>query len=395
MKVVVKKFGGTSVGSIEKIKNVANIIKQYSSDNTKVVVIVSAMSQVTNNILNNCSAFVDNASIDTKKHYDIALSTGETISASYLSLALLNLGLKALSLQGWQIPIFTNNDFGRAKILDINKDYLNIMLKKYDVLVITGFQGVDFENNITTLGRGGSDTSAVAVSASINSGLCYIYTDVEGVYTADPNLIQSARLIDKIDYDTMLNLAFNGAKIMHPRSIEIAKKYSIDIKILSTFTCDKSTIITHRNNMESTSIFGITYNHNIALCYYEGLMCCLDLIQEIEKASIPINIINFASNKIFFMSELQDITKLKLINPKIEYDSSHTKITIAGMFLQSITNINSLILLKLKELDVAYQNYSNFHNTIEFLAPKQLTEKIISSLHELFQKELEIQKEEV
>ena len=229
MKVKVLKFGGTSVGSIEAIKRSASIISTWSKKN-KVIAVLSAMSGETDRLINLTKQLSKNPN---PSDYDNAISTGENVSCALMSIYLNGIKIKSKSLQSWQIPIITSNEHMKSRILKIDSEYLLGELKELDVLLVPGFQGINTKNQLTTLGRGGSDTSAVAVAAAINAE-CIIYTDVDGVYTTDPNLVPSARKIDQISYEEMLELASQGAKVLQTRSVELAmrKKNEIKCKIL-------------------------------------------------------------------------------------------------------------------------------------------------------------------
>ncbi|QGR02841.1 aspartate kinase [Ehrlichia ruminantium] len=264
--ILVKKFGGTSLQNIDCINQVAKIIKQDVSNNYKVVVIVSAMGKFTDNIISQIKQISDVTSYHELSEYDLIISSGEQISCGMLSLALQKTGIKAQSWLGWQLPIVTTDDHAKARIMDINTSALKNFLVNNDVAIIAGFQGMHKENRVTTLGRGGSDTSAVAIAAALGIDLCYIYTDIDGIYTSDPNIIPKARKLDYIAYDEMIEMASLGAKVLQVRSVELAMKYQIKLHILSTFNPTKGTILCKKGeiNMESQLITGITYNSNTA-----------------------------------------------------------------------------------------------------------------------------------
>ena len=261
-KVIVQKYGGSSVADTDKIMNIAKRIKKNVSQNNKVVVVVSAMGKTTDNLIKLAYNITDSPS---KREMDMLLSTGEQISIALLAIALQKLNLKAISLTGLQVGITTDSSFTKARILQIKPDILKNHLKKNDVIIVAGFQGVDKDMNITTLGRGGSDTSAVALAAALKAAKCEIYTDVDGVYTTDPKIVKEAKKIDWITYDDMLELASLGAKVMHSRSIEIAKRFNVKLEVRSSFNNKPGTIIyKETKSMEDLTVTGISYKNEVA-----------------------------------------------------------------------------------------------------------------------------------
>ncbi|MBD5553242.1 MAG: aspartate kinase [Desulfovibrio sp.] len=262
MDVIVQKFGGTSVATLESMKMVRDKVLDGLARHGKVIAVLSARAGETNNLL----ALADSWSpAPDKAECDAMVSTGEQISVSLFAMLLKDSGLNARSLLSWQIPIITDEDFGNARIKTIDKAGLLKYLDKYDVLVVAGFQGMTEDGRITTLGRGGSDTSAVALAAALDSAPCEIYTDVEGVYTTDPNICSTARKMERIAYDEMLELASMGAKVLHIRSVEFAKKYKVPVYVRSTFSDDGGTLVTQEDScMESVLVSGIAYDKDQA-----------------------------------------------------------------------------------------------------------------------------------
>lgn len=262
MDVIVQKFGGTSVATLESMKMVRDKILDGLARHGKVIAVLSARAGETNNLLALAASW---SPAPDKAECDSMVSTGEQISVSLFTMLLKDSGLNARSLLSWQIPIITDEDFGNARIRSIDKDSLLKYLDKYDVLVVAGFQGMTEDGRITTLGRGGSDTSAVALAAALDSAPCEIYTDVEGVYTTDPNICSTARKMEKIAYDEMLELASMGAKVLHIRSVEFAKKYKVPVYVRSTFCDDCGTLVTQEDScMESVLVSGIAYDKDQA-----------------------------------------------------------------------------------------------------------------------------------
>lgn len=232
MSIVVQKFGGSSVESTEKLFNVCKYITKEYDNNNKVVVVVSAQGKTTDNLIKEANEI--NEEID-KRELDVLLSVGEQITISKLAMCLKKLGYDAISLTGWQIPIKTNEIYGNADILTINLDRIINELEKNKIVIIAGFQGIDDSNDITTLGRGGSDTTAVAIAAALKADKCDIYKDVDGIYNIDPKTNEKAFKYDTISYDEMLNLSNNGAKVLHNKSVKVAKEFNIPIHVKSVY----------------------------------------------------------------------------------------------------------------------------------------------------------------
>ncbi len=261
--LVVHKYGGTSVGSLEKILNVAEKVIQYKSKGNDVVVVVSAMSGETDRLLKLAAGI---GKFPDEREVDVLLSTGEQITSALLAMALKERGYDAVSLLGSQIPIKTDSAYGKARIEKLEEEKILEALRRGQVVVVPGFQGIDYGGNITTLGRGGSDTTAVAVAAALKADLCEIYTDVDGVYTADPNITDKARKLDRVSYDEMLEMASLGAKVLHIRAVELAKKYNVPLLVKSSFVDGEGTLVSEEasNMMEQVVISGVTYNKNEA-----------------------------------------------------------------------------------------------------------------------------------
>ena len=262
MNIVVQKFGGTSVRNLECQRQVMQKVLRPSREGNKVIVVLSAMSGETNRLLALADEWSDNPD---PAEVDSMVTTGEQVSTALFAMLLKQQGVKCRSLLGFQAPIKTDSAFGKARIMDIDKENLLKLLEENDILVMAGFQGCDDENRITTLGRGGSDTSAVAMAAAIDADVCEIYTDVPGVFTTDPNMCSDARKIDKIAYDEMLEMASMGAKVLQIRSVEFAKKYNVTVHVRSTFVDELGTIVTQEDEtMESVLVSGIAYDKDQA-----------------------------------------------------------------------------------------------------------------------------------
>ena len=264
MALIVQKYGGTSVGSVDRIRNVAQRVAKYKAQGHQVVVVVSAMSGETNRLI--ALAKEMQAQPDPRE-LDVMISTGEQVTIALLAMALKDLGLKARSYTGWQVPILTDNAFTKARIEDISDASMRADLDSGHVVVVAGFQGVDGDNNITTLGRGGSDTTGVALAAALKADECQIYTDVDGVYTTDPRIVPEARKLKTVTFEEMLEMASLGSKVLQIRSVEFAGKYKVKLRVLSSFEEEgDGTLITFEedDNMEQAIISGIAFNRDEA-----------------------------------------------------------------------------------------------------------------------------------
>ena len=262
MSLIVQKYGGTSVADLEKIRNVADrVAKTYDAGNN-VVVVISAMAGVTDNLVEMASQV---SNLPEKREVDVLLSTGEQTTAALLAMTLVSKNYPAQSLLGFQAEVHTDCSFGNARILDIGADRIKDMVSKRKIVVVAGFQGCDPHGNITTLGRGGSDTSAVAIAAAIGANMCEIFTDVDGIYTADPNICPKAKKLDAVSYDEMLNMASLGAKVLQIRSVGFAKKYNVPVHVRSSFNEEEGTMVVHEDSgMESLIVTAVTHDKDQA-----------------------------------------------------------------------------------------------------------------------------------
>ena len=262
MALVVQKYGGTSVANLDKIANVAKKVIRTKEEGNDVVVVLSAMSGETDRLIQLAQKAADEPE---PREYDSLISTGEQVTVTLLAIMLNGMGYPAKSFLGFQVRVLTDQAFKKARILSVDTEAIRAELKKGTIVVVAGFQGIDRENNITTLGRGGSDTSAVALAAALKADVCDIYTDVDGVYTTDPNICSNARRLDRITYDEMLEMARAGAKVLHPRSVELAKKYNVPVYVKSSFTDEGGTLVTREEkDMEREVVAGVTYDRDQA-----------------------------------------------------------------------------------------------------------------------------------
>ncbi|MGO5066568.1 aspartate kinase [Clostridium sporogenes] len=358
MGIIVQKYGGTSVATVEKIKNIAKSIVKRKKEGNDIVVVVSAMGHTTDNLINLAK---DISNIPDKRELDALISTGEMVSASLLSMAIKELGESAISYTAYQINISTNGQHGKSLINDIDKEKIDKSLKEGKVVVVAGFQGINCDGNITTLGRGGSDTSAVAIAAKLNNAICEIYTDVDGIYSVDPRVYNEAKKLDYIDYEEMLELSSLGAQIMHSRSIELAEKYNIPIYVGLSNSNIKGTVIRGLNNMnmEIKSVTGLATSDEDVAITIEDIKDSINIIADIfsKLAEKRINVdmisqtapINGKTSLSFTVpkEDLQD--SMKIINDyaskdKIKIDENLTKFSIVGLGMKNTSGIAAKML---------------------------------------------------
>lgn len=269
MALIVQKFGGTSVGGLERVRNVAKIITDTYKAGNDVVVVLSAQGKTTDQLLALAKEYNPKAS---KRELDQLLTTGEQQSVALCAMAIQALGVPVVSLNAWQVGFKTNTTYGDARIKRIETERIQMELDQHKIVIFTGFQGINRRGDITTLGRGGSDTSAVALAAALHADLCQIYTDVDGVYTADPNKVEGTKKLDEITYDEMLELATLGAKVLHNRSVEMAKRYHVNLEVLSSFTGNPGTKVKEVvKRMENSHVSGVAKDKNIARLAVVGL----------------------------------------------------------------------------------------------------------------------------
>ncbi len=269
MSLIVQKFGGSSVADADRVRNVARIITDTYKQGNSVVAVLSAQGDTTDDLIEKAAEIDPGAS---KREMDMLLSTGEQISCALCAMAIERMGYPAISLTGWQAGFYTDSGYGNARIKRVRTDRIREELDKRRIVIVTGFQGLNKYGDITTLGRGGSDTSAVALAAVLHADLCQIFTDVDGVYTADPRLVPNARKLDEITYDEMLELASLGAQVLHNRSVEMAKKYNVDLEVLSSFSGKPGTKVKEVvKNMEKSHISGVAKDKNVARLALVGL----------------------------------------------------------------------------------------------------------------------------
>jgi len=339
--LIIKKFGGSSVANRDRIFNVAErIVEAYQAGN-KVVVVLSAQGDTTDELLKKARELSDSPS---KREMDMLLATGEQQSVALMAMAIHELGFPAVSLNAFQVNMTTTSAYSNARLKDIDSERINMELARNNIVLITGFQGINRYEDVTTLGRGGSDTTAVALAASLNADKCEIYTDVEGVYTADPRIVKDARKLDEITYDEMLELASLGAKVLHNRSVELAKKYKVELVVRSSLTRAEGTVVKEETEMEKTIVSGVAADKNVARIAVVGISDepgkAFDLFSLLAKNNISVDIIlqsigrnntkdisiTIAQDNLEDAKRLLDTNKEFLKADHIEYESDVAKV---------------------------------------------------------------------
>jgi aspartate kinase len=400
MKIVVLKFGGTSVGTIEKIINIANIIGNYWKKKYKVIVVSSAMSGVTNDLVNKSKKISENFS-DTE--YDVLVSSGEQVACSLIAGRLIHKGFKSRSWLAWQIPIFTEGSHKNSRINKINKNEIIKYLKSGGIPIIAGFQGINKEGRITTIGRGGSDASAIMLAKFFNAERCVIYTDVEGVYTTDPKKLKKAKKIKIISYEEMLEMASLGAKVMQPVSIQDARLNRINIEVRSSFVKKTGTLITKRSNIINNKIItGISSTHNDAKVTLMGVKdkpgVAASIFKPLSKNSINVDMVvqNISANgketDLTFTIKSDDLKKTKKIileNKKIRFrdllfNRGVSKISIIGVGMISTPGVTYKMFQTLANNKINIEVISTSEIKISVLINKKNIKKALTALHREF-----------
>ena len=400
MALVVQKYGGTSVGTVDRIKNVAKrIIKTYDAGND-LIVVVSAMSGETNKLV---ALANDICEIPDGREYDVVVATGEQVTIGLLAMCLKSLGYKAKSYQGWQVPIVTDSSCTKARIESIDDANIRADLKKGTIVIVAGFQGIDAEGNVTTLGRGGSDTSAVALAAALKADVCEIYTDVDGVYTTDPNICKEARKMEKISYDEMLELASLGAKVLQIRSVEFAKKYNVDVHVRSSLNENTGTMVTREDKeMEGILVSGIAYDKNEAKIAVMGVPdkpgIAAKILTALSDANISVDMIvqNAGSDGLTdftFTVTKADLKQAQLITNEVAKeihakevvcDENISKISIVGLGMRSHAGVATRMFTALAQNGINIQMISTSEIKISVVIDEKYTELAVRLMHETF-----------
>lgn len=382
MALLVLKFGGTSVGDVDRIKNVANRVKSEVEAGNQVVVVVSAMSGVTNQLVGYCEGVSKLTSEESLQEYDTIVSSGEQVTSGLLALALQSIGIPARSFQGWQVPITTEAVHSKARVDTIDGEIIKKALNAGQVVVIPGFQGVTNEANtadrrITTLGRGGSDTSAVAVAAAIKADRCDIYTDVDGVYTSDPRIVPKARKLHKIAFEEILELASLGAKVLHPRSVELAMKHNVTVQVRSSFSDIEGTLLVEEAEvLERRLITGVTYSKSDAQITIIGVKDTPGVAAAVfgPLADAEINVDMIVQN----ITEGGDRTDITFTLPKTDVAKAEEILNAAGLEFKAIRK--DIAVAKVSVIGVGMRSHTGIAKKMfETLAQKGVNIKVIST----------------
>ena len=399
-KLIVQKFGGSSVASPDRIKNVANRVAGYSKKGYAVVVVVSASGDTTDELIESAHKISANPAA---REMDMLLSTGEQVSIALMAMALHELGEKAISLTGWQVGIVSDTSHTKARIVNINADKIRKELKKGKIVIVAGFQGMTPEQDITTLGRGGSDLTAVALAKVLNADECEIYTDVEGIYSTDPRIEPKARKISRITYDEMLEMASLGAQVMQSRSIEVAKKFNVVIHVRSSFTLNPGTIITKEvKRMEDITVTGVTLSKNeakITICDVpDEPGVAAKIFKELSIGGINVDMIvqNVSQKRktdISFTINKQDQQKaIKLVKEVADdlsagdviVDDAVARISIVGVGMKSHPGVAATMFETLAKHNINIEMISTSEISISCIIDRDKGEGAVKALHEKF-----------
>ena len=397
--IIVQKFGGTSVGSEERIAAVAKIVKEASKNNP-IVVVVSAMSGETNRLIKLAKSFGDNPS---KREFDALVSTGEKVSAALLAMALQQIDVPAKSYSASQISMKTTDSYSKARILDVDGKKIQETLDAGIVPIITGFQGITESGDVTTLGRGGSDTTAVAIAAQLGAERCDIYTDVDGIYTTDPRVVPEAKKIDVITMEEMLEMAGQGAKVIQIRAVEFANKYNVPVRVLSSFEPGDGTLISlEEKNMENGLVSGIAFQKDQVKFTLHGVSdtpgMAYGILGPLSDANIEVDVIvqnvsvNGKTDFTFTVSKEDESMAAEVINglkSSLEFDdllidSSIAKVSLVGVGMRSHAGIASTAFKALSETGINIQMISTSEIKITIVIGENETDTAVTSLHKAF-----------
>ena len=400
MKIVVLKFGGTSVGTIKRIKKVAEIIQNYKKKNYKVVVVSSAISGVTNELIKKAKEISENFS---DSEYDVLVSSGEQVACSLIAGRLIHKGLKSRSWLAWQIPILTDGSYKNSRIHKINTNKILSYLAKGGIPIITGFQGINNEDRVTTIGRGGSDASAIVLAKFLKAARCIIYTDVEGVFTTDPNKLNKAKKIKVISYEEMLEMASLGAKVMQPVSIQDARLNRIDVEVKSSFIKKTGTLITKRSNINNNKIItGITFTHNDSKVTLIGVKdkpgVAASIFKPLSRNMINVDMVvqNISANgketDLTFTIRTEDLNKTKKIIQsnksinyrKLSFEKEVSKISVIGVGMITTPGVTFRMFQALANKKINIKVISTSEIKISVLIDKKNTKKALIALHKEF-----------
>ncbi len=402
MALIVQKFGGTSVGSPERIEQVAEKVAKFRTAGDDIVVVVSAMSGETNRLLGLAKQVCTRPSL---REMDVMIATGEQVTIALLAIALNKIGVPAVSFTGAQVPIVTDSEHGKARILSIDETKVTAQLKAGKVVIVAGFQGVDEQGNITTLGRGGSDTTAVALAAALKADECQIYTDVDGVYTTDPRVVSRAQRLERITFEEMLEMASLGSKILQLRSVEFAGKYNVPLRVLHSFQEGSGTLITtddNEDNMEQPIISGIAFNRDEAKLTIRGVPdtpgVAFKILGPISAANIDIDMIvqnvaqdnttdfTFTVNNVDYDKALDVLqaTAKEIGAGEVSGTTSIAKVSIVGVGMRSHPGVASSMFEALAKENINIQMISTSEIRVSVVIDEKYVELAVRALHTAF-----------
>ncbi len=398
MALIVQKFGGSSVANAERVMNVARIITETKKKGNDVIVVVSAQGDTTDDLIEKAMEINPKAS---KREMDMLLTAGEQISISLLAMAIEKLGFPVISLLGWQAGFVTNPAYGMARIEKIKTERLQSELDKNKIIIVAGFQGLNKYDDMTTLGRGGSDTSAVAIAAALHADRCQIFTDVTGVFSADPRKVENAQKLSDITYDEMLEFATLGAQVLNNRSVEMAKKYNVELEVLSSMANENGTIVREVATMEKMLIRGVTKDTDVARISVVGMKDipgnAFKMFSKLAQKGINIDVIlqsvgrdgtkdiSFTCAKSFADAALEILNDIfAMEGAVVSCDTSIAKVSIVGAGMQSHSGTASKMFGALYEAGININMISTSEITISVLIDKELADKAVSAVHKAF-----------
>jgi len=396
--LIVKKFGGSSVANAERVFNVANIIAEDYKKGNDVIVVVSAQGDTTDELIEKAKEI--NPESASKRELDMLLTAGEQISIALLSMAVEKLGFPVISLLGWQAGFETDSNHGIARIKRINSERLKAELSKKNIIIVAGFQGINKYDDLTTLGRGGSDTSAVAIAAALKADRCQIYTDVDGVYSADPRKVRGAKKMDAITYDEMLELATLGAQVLNNRSVEMAKKYNVELEVLSSLENKKGTIVKEKVKMEKTLVRGVAKDENVTSISIIGLKdspgVAFKIFNKLSQFKVNVDTIlqsvgrDNTKDITFTVSKNQEheaISAIEALKESLEYkdifvDNSIAKISIVGAGMESHPGIASKMFEAIYDAGINIRMIATSEIKISVLIDAKYADKAVQAVHD-------------
>ena len=398
--LIVQKFGGSSVADAEKIKKVADVIAETYRGGNDVVVVLSAQGSTTDDLLAKAKEVNPNPS---KREVDVLLTTGEQVSMALVALALENLGLPVISLTGWQVGLQTDSTYGNARVRRLSTERLHQELDKRRIVLVAGFQGVNRFDDLTTLGRGGSDTTAVAIAAALHADACRIYTDVEGVFTADPRIIPEAKKLSEITYDEMLELASDGAQVLHYRAVDMAKRYNVNLEVLSSFSGKPGTMVKEvTNKVEHMKISGVTSDKKIAKIVVVGLPdapgTAFKVFSPVAKVGVNVDVIIQSAGKndtndISFTVPVADAEKaveaLEQVKERIGFDhiavdDNVAKVSVVGAGMLNNSGVASTAFEALSEAGINIQMITTSEIKIAVIIEESRADDAVQAIYKKF-----------